>query len=70
MPHETTDELAPMTNIMRIARRGVDGLAPTSTIESFTTLACTFLFVTPPHLEEVFARAFRHVAGNLGADQQ
>ena len=61
------DELASMTDVMSIVRREVDGLGPTAIIESFTTLACTFLLVAPPHLEEVFARAFRHVA--VGPDR-
>ena len=56
-----------MTDVMSIVRREVDGLGPTAIIESFTTLACTFLLVAPPHLEEVFARAFRHVA--VGPDR-
>ena len=54
-----------MTNIMRIMRREVDGVDSTAIIESFTTLACTFLLVTPPHLEDIFARAFREVAVDL-----
>ena len=66
----SSDELASMTNVMRIARPEVDGLGPTSIIESFTTLACTFLLVTPPHLEEVFARAFRDVAVDPEGDQE
>ena len=64
----STDELASMTDLMRITGREVDGLAPTRIVESFTTLACTFLLVTPPHLEDVFARAFRHVAIHLQGD--
>ena len=66
----STDELVSMTDVMRIARREIEGLGPASVIESFTTLACTFLLVTPPHLEEVFARAFRHVALSVESDQE
>lgn len=34
---------------------------PVVVIEEFTTLACTWLIVSPPHLEKSFARAFRNI---------
>ncbi len=50
-------DLQSMIAIMRLMGREIEGLGPVEIIESFTTLACTFLIVTPPHLEDTFVEA-------------
>ena len=54
-------ELEPMTGIMQISGRETQDIDAIALVESFTTLACTFLIVTPPHIEDVFARATAHL---------
>ena len=50
-------ELEPMTRIMQVFGRDTQNVEALSLIESFATLACTFLIVTPSHIEDAFARA-------------
>ena len=59
------DDLRPMLYILEVSGRRPDNIDVISSIESFTTLACTWLLRPPSHLEEVFARAFRNLAVNL-----
>ena len=54
-----------MLYILEMSGRRTDNIDVISAIESFTTLACTWLLLPPSHLEEVFARAFRNVAVKL-----
>ena len=42
-----------MTGIMQISGRETENIEAIALVESFTTLACTFLIVTPPHIEDV-----------------
>lgn len=55
------DELRPMIDILQVSGRDADRMDPLSAIEAFTTLACTWLLVLPPHLEEPISRAFRNI---------
>jgi hypothetical protein len=55
------DDLGAMQSILEVARRGVTFNSPVAAIEEFTTVACTFLIVTPPDLQRVFAEAFADV---------
>ena len=55
-------ELSPMTDILEVSGRKTENIDAIDTIETFTTLACTWLLVSPRHLEELFARAFRNVS--------
>ena len=57
----SVEELESMTGIMRISGRKTQDIAAISLVESFTTLACTFLLVTPPHIEDAFSRAIAHL---------
>ena len=57
----SVEELESMTGIMRISGRKTEDIAAISLVESFTTLACTFLLVAPPHIEDAFARATSHL---------
>ena len=59
------EELDSMTGIMQISGRKTEDIAAISLVESFTTLACTFLLVAPAHIEDAFARATSHL--DLGA---
>ena len=56
------DELSSMTGILEMSGRNTENIDAIDTIETFTILACTWLLVSPPHLEELFARAFRNVS--------
>ena len=56
------DELSPLTDILEISGRNTENIDALDTIETFTILACTWLLVSPPHLEELFSRAFRNVS--------
>ena len=57
-------ELQSMTEIMQISGRETEDIEAIALVESFTTLACAFLIVTPPHIEDVFARATAHLYFN------
>ena len=58
----SVDELQLMTDVLAISNRSTDDLSAVEAIELFATLACTWLLVPPPHLEELFAIAFRNVS--------
>ena len=58
------DELQAMVDVLRISDRSTNELSAVDAIESFTALACTWLLVSPPHLEELFAKAFRNVSAS------
>ena len=60
----TIDELQLMIDVLRISDRNTSELSAVETIESFTALACTWLLISPPHLEEMFAKAFRNVSAS------
>jgi hypothetical protein len=57
-------DLGPIAEVLRVARRGAEFAEPIDAIEAFTTVACTFLIVPPPRLQAVFAQAFAHVRAN------
>lgn len=56
------DELQVMIDLLQVSGRSTNELSGVQVIESFTTLACTWLLAFPPHLEELFAKAFRKVS--------
>ena len=58
----SVDDIRPMVNVLEVSGRKVHNLECVEVIESFTTLACTWLLVPPPDLEELFTRAFRSVS--------
>ncbi|WP_155687483.1 hypothetical protein [Burkholderia cepacia] len=58
-------ELEPMLRVLHIARPDVHFGATVEVIEAFTTVACTWLIVTPPHLKEAWAEAFAGVQGEM-----
>ena len=60
----SVDELQLMIDVLRISGRNANELSAVDAIESFTALACTWLLVSPPHLEELFAKAFRNVSAS------
>ena len=55
------NELNSMIKILEISGRNTENMDVCDVIDSFTTLACTWLLITPPHLEELFNKAFREV---------
>ena len=58
----SVEELQSMKEIMKISGRTVEGIDAIAIIESFTTLACTFLRKAPPDIQEAFARAVGYLA--------
>ncbi len=54
-------ELGTINEILNIARQGVEFESVISKIEAFTTVACTWLIVSPPEIGEAFQEAFREV---------
>ena len=57
----TFDDLGAMTEVLRIARPDVLVPSPVDAVEAFTAVACAFLLVPPPKLQEVFADAFEEL---------
>ena len=55
------EDLGAIRPVLDIARPGVTFGSPVDAIEAFTTVACTFLIVTPPALQQIFAEAFSSV---------
>ena len=55
------NELNSMIKILEISGRNTENMDVYDVIDSFTTLACTWLLITPSHLEELFNKAFREV---------
>ena len=62
------NDLRPMLYVLELSGRRTDNIDTISVMESFTTLACTWLLPNPSHLEDVFARAFRNVVVKLDRD--
>lgn len=56
--------LGAINECLAIARQGVSFGGPIDAIESFTTVASTFLIVPPPNLQQVFIEAFSEVRVN------
>ena len=65
----SVEELESMTRIMQISGRKTQDIEAIKLIESFTTLACTFLLVTPLHIEDAFARATAHLEFSVIPDE-
>ena len=47
--------------MLEVSRPEIDLDDPVRAVEAFTTVACTFLIVPPPELQQVFADAFRAI---------
>ena len=56
------EDLKLMIDVLVLSDRNTQELSAVAAIESFTTLACTWLIVSPPHLEELFAKAFHNIS--------
>ncbi len=54
-------ELEAINVVLAISNLDVEFLNSIDRLEAFTTLACTWLLVSPPHIEEIFTRAFADV---------
>jgi hypothetical protein len=57
----TRHDLGPITDVLDVSRPEIDLDDPVRAIEAFTTVACTFLIVPPPELQQVFVDAFRAI---------
>jgi len=58
-------DLPHVYQILRISAEGVACSEPLDAIEAFTTLACTFLIISPTPLQELFMEAFSEVRVNI-----
>ncbi len=65
----SAEELDSMTWVMQIFGRETQNVEAITLIESFTTLACTFLLVTPSHIADAFARATAHLDFGTSRDE-
>ena len=57
----SVQDLRSIRAVLEIARPGVEFGSPVEAIEAFTTVACAFLIVAPPALQQIFAEAFSSV---------
>jgi hypothetical protein len=57
-------QLHAIIDVLNVARKGVRFTSNIDRIEAFTTISCTFLMVPPPHLKDVFMKAFSQVRVN------
>ena len=57
----SVQDLSSIHPVLDIARPGVVFGSPVDAIEAFTTVACTFLIVAPPALQQIFTEAFSSV---------
>ncbi|MCY0858093.1 hypothetical protein [Cupriavidus sp. D39] len=60
-PSIPQQDVSAMEELLRLARPGVAFPTAVDVIEAFAPVACAFLSVPPPQLQELFARAFMHV---------
>jgi hypothetical protein len=60
-PHEINT----VYEVLNIARKGVQFARPVDAIEAFAPVACAFLTVPPPHLQEMFLQAFAGVKADV-----
>ena len=65
----SAEDLGSMRTILNVARRAAVFDTPIEAIEAFTTVACTFLIVAPPPLQQVFSEAFSTVAVRAGESE-
>lgn len=57
----TEEDLGTINEILDIARQGVEFEDEISKIEAFTTVACTWLIISPPEVDEAFQQTFEEV---------
>jgi len=58
-------EVSALDEVLQVARRGVVFESPLDAIEAFAPIACAFLSVPPPHLQELFMNAFSAIKSHL-----
>ena len=57
--------LIKINQVLEIAREGIKFEGVSDTIEAFTTVACTFLIVSPTELPDAFHDAFAEIKVNV-----
>lgn len=60
-PELQMGEVDVLTQALAVVRAGVRFDDPVEVIEAFTTVACTWLIIVPPHLQQAWAEAFAEV---------
>lgn len=58
-------EVSAVYEALQVAREGAVFESPLDAIEAFAPVACAFLSVPPPHLQELFMEAFAAVKSHL-----
>jgi hypothetical protein len=54
-------EISAIYEVLQVARSGVQFASQVEAIEAFAPIACAFLTVPPPELQQLFMEAFAHV---------
>lgn len=54
-------EISAIYEVLQVARPDVSFASPVEAIEAFAPVACAFLAVPPPELQQLFMEAFAHV---------
>lgn len=54
-------EISAIYEVLQVARSGVQFASQVDAIEAFAPIACAFLTVPPPDLQQLFMEAFAHV---------
>jgi hypothetical protein len=56
-----SQEISAIYEVLRVARSGVRFASPLEAIEAFAPVACAFLSVTSPELQQLLMEAFAHI---------
>lgn len=59
--HIEPQNISAIYEVLQVARRGVAFPSPIAAIEAFTPIACAFLSLAPPNLQNIFLEAFRDI---------
>jgi hypothetical protein len=54
-------EISAIYEVLQIARSGIQFPSQVEAIEAFAPIACAFLTVPPPHLQQIFMEAFANI---------
>jgi len=58
------EQLRAINQVLDVAREGINFETSIERIEAFTTVACTFMVIVPPNLQDIFMSAFSEIRVN------